>query len=168
MRDTERRISFFTWEMNAGEAWLDWLFVTTQQSSPCCPASGPWHGERSPLPAGTLTPPLCCHCHAELHTQKPPDILYEICPCQWLVATKLSHSNRKVCTGRTPLVGRRGNPHWNALIKQSKGRVNCEKELSLWLNLMVALILCGESGPAGGGAKVPPFATPPSFFGGQS
>ena len=26
-----------------------------------------------------------------------PDILYEICPGQWLVETKLSHSNRELC-----------------------------------------------------------------------
>lgn len=57
----------------------------------------------------------------------PPDILYEICPGQWLVGTKLSHSNRELCIGWTLLVGRRGNPYSNGLIKQSKGRVNGEK-----------------------------------------
>lgn len=72
-----------------------------------------------------------------------PDILYEICPGQWLVGTKLSHSNRELCIGWTPLVGRRGNPYSNGLIKQSKGRVNGEKHffscLISWLRRYCAL-----------------------------
>lgn len=72
-----------------------------------------------------------------------PDILYEICPGQWLVGTKLSHSNRELCIGWTLLVGRRGNPYSNGLIKQSKGRVNVEKQffscLISWLRRYCAL-----------------------------
>lgn len=84
-----------------------------------------------------------------------PDILYEICPCQWLVGTKLSHSNRELCVGQTPHVGRLGNPYSNGLIKQSKGRVNGEKRFLSRLNLMAAEILCFEQRPVGSGAKVP-------------
>ncbi len=102
-----------------------WLtFLDPHMASGPCYLLGPW----IPHCASTVT--------ANYTHKSPPDILYEICPCQWLVGTKLSHSNRELCIGRTPLVGRRGNPHWNGFIKQSKGRVNCERSflsgLILW------------------------------------
>lgn len=57
--------------------------------------------------------------------------------------TELSHSNRELCIGWTLLVGRQGNPYSNALIKQSKGRVNGEKHffscLISWLRRYCAL-----------------------------
>lgn len=84
-----------------------------------------------------------------------PDILYEICPGQWLVETELSHSNRELCIGWTLLVGRRGNPYSNALIKQSKGRVNGEKHffscLISWLRRYCAL----SSAQRGAGLRSP-------------
>lgn len=86
-------------------------------------------------PAGQVVPTTCWGVESPIvlplsrcvSPTMAPDILYEISPGQWLVGSKLSHSNRELCIGRTPLVGRRGNPHSNGLIKQSKGRVNGEK-----------------------------------------
>lgn len=84
-----------------------------------------------------------------------PDILYEICPGQWLVETELSHSNTELCIGRTLLVGRRGNPYSNALIKQSKGRVNGEKHFFSCLISWLRRYCAPSSAQWGAGLRSP-------------
>lgn len=84
-----------------------------------------------------------------------PDILYEICPGQWLVETELSHSNRELCIGWTLLVGRRGNPYSNALIKQSKGRVNGEKHFFSCLISWLRRYCAPSSAQRGAGLRSP-------------
>lgn len=84
-----------------------------------------------------------------------PDILYEICPGRWLVETELSHSNRELCIGRTLLVGRQGNPYSNALIKQSKGRVNGEKHFFSCLISWLRRYCAPSSARRGAGLRSP-------------
>ncbi|OCT75401.1 hypothetical protein XELAEV_18030580mg [Xenopus laevis] len=72
---------------------------------------------------------------------------------------------------KDPVVGQKGNPYSNGLIKQSKGRVNGEKHFhfSLQPNLMVSEILCSEYTSAGCGPKVShQFFYSPSFFSGEA
>lgn len=103
------------------------------------------------IQAGQMVPTTCWGVQSPIvlsqsrcvSTTMDPDILYEICLGQWLVGTKLSHSNRELCFGWTLLVGRQGNPYSHGLIKQSRGRVNGEKHffscLISWLRRYCAL-----------------------------